>query len=121
MLAKAKAILKNASSKGSKVIIITARSDFDDKKKFLNTFKKYGLDIGNIYVERAGNIGSGPSAENKKVIIQKYLNTNQYSRIRFFDDAVSNLQAFNSLKPQYPNVKFEGYLVMHDGSTKLYK
>jgi predicted secreted acid phosphatase len=56
MLAKAKAILKNASSKGSKVIIITARSDFDDKKKFLNTFKKYGLDKVKTYKEGSESI-----------------------------------------------------------------
>lgn len=121
MMKKARAILRNASRRGSKVIIITARSDFDDKKKFLDTFRKYGLDIDNIYVERAGNLGSGPSAENKKVIIRRYLDSEEYSRIRFFDDAVGNLQAFNSLKPLYPNVKFEAYHVMHDGSTKLYK
>lgn len=121
MLAKAKAILRNASKTGSKVIIMTARADFDDKKKFLDTFRKYGLDIDNIYIERAGNLGSGPSAENKKVLIQKYLDSGEYSRIRFFDDAVSNLVAFNSLRPLYPNVQFEGYLVLHDGTTKLYK
>jgi hypothetical protein len=121
MLAKAKAILKNAKSKGSKVIIITARSDFDDKKKFLDTFRKYGLDIDNIHVVRAGNLGSGPSAENKKIFFKKYLNSGEYSRIRFFDDAASNLKAFNSLKDSYPGVKFEAYLVMHDGTTKIYK
>ncbi len=121
MIAKAKAILRNASKRGSRVIIMTARADFDDKKKFLDTFRKYGLDIDKVYVERAGNLGSGPSAENKKVLIQKYLNSGEYSRIRFFDDAVSNLEAFNSLKPSYPDVKFEGYLVSHDGTTKLYK
>ena len=121
MLAKAKAILRNASSRGSKVIIITARADFDDKKKFLDTFRKYGLDIDNVHVVRAGNLGSGPSAENKKVFFKKYLNTGEYSRIRFFDDDTSNLKAFNSLIPLYPDVKFEAYLVVKDGTTKTYR
>jgi hypothetical protein len=121
MLAKAKAILKNAKAKGSKVIIMTARADFDDKKKFLDTFRKYGIQIDDIYVVRAGNLGSNPSAENKKVFIKKYLDSGEYSRIRFFDDAESNLKAFNSLRSVYPDVKFEAYLVMHNGTTKIYK
>lgn len=121
MLAKAKAILKNSKAKGSKVIIITARAGFDNKKLFLDTFRKYGLDIDNMYVVRAGNLGTGPSAENKKVFFKQYLDTGEYSRVRFFDDAESNLKAFNSLKSLYPDVKFEAYLVDHDGSTKLYK
>ena len=121
MMKKAKAILRNASRVGSKVIIITARSDFDNKKLFLDTFRKYGLDIDKIYVERAGNLGTGPSAENKRIIIEKYLNSGEFARARFFDDDESNLVVFNSLKRKYPDISFEAHLVAHDGSTRLYK
>ena len=38
MINKVKAILKNATRAGSKVIIVTARPNFDDKKTFLDTF-----------------------------------------------------------------------------------
>ena len=72
MINKVKVILKNATKAGSKVIIVTARPDFDDKKLFLDTFKKQGIDIDKIFVERAGNLGSGPAADNKKVIFKKY-------------------------------------------------
>ena len=45
MIAKFKAILKNAVKSGSKVIIVTARADMDDKKLFLDTFRSHGIDI----------------------------------------------------------------------------
>jgi hypothetical protein len=46
MIAKLKAIMKNAGN--SKVIMLTARADFDDRDTFLDTFRKYGIDIDNI-------------------------------------------------------------------------
>ena len=117
MINKVKVILKNATRKGSKVIIVTARPDFDNKKIFLNTFKNQGIDIDKIYVERAGNLGGGPAADNKKVIFKKYLNQNIYKRIRLFDDAKSNLKAFLSLQKDYPGVSFEAFLAKPNGSV----
>jgi len=116
MINKVKAILKNATRAGSRVIIVTARPNFDNKKIFLDTFRNQGIDIDKIYVERAGNLGSGPAAENKKVIFKKYLDQNIYKRVRLFDDAKSNLKAFLSLQKNYPEVSFEAFLAKPDGS-----
>jgi len=118
MIDKVKAILKNAVRAGSKVIIITARPNFDNKDLFLDTFRNQGIDIDNIYVERAGNLGSGPAADNKVVIIKKYLDQDIYKRIRLFDDAMSNIKAFLSLREEYNDVEFEGYLANHSGSVR---
>lgn len=118
MIDKVKAILKNAVRAGSKVIIITARPNFDNKDLFLDTFRNQGIDIDNIYVERAGNLGSGPAADNKVVIIKKYLDQDIYKRIRLFDDAMSNIKAFLSLRDEYDDVEFEGYLANHNGSVR---
>jgi phosphoserine phosphatase len=118
MIKKAKAIIQNAVKAGSKVIIVTARADFDDKKTFLNTFRRYGIDIDNVYVERAGNLNLGSSAKNKRFIFHKYLRGGKYERVRFFDDAMSNLTMFKALQKQYPDVSFEAYYVKHDGSIK---
>ena len=117
MINKVKAILKNATRAGSKVIIVTARPNFDNKKTFLDTFRKQGIDIDKIYVERAGNLGGGPAAENKRVIFKKYLNQNIYKRIRLFDDARSNLKVFLSLQKDYPDVSFEAFLAKPNGSV----
>ena len=117
MINKVKVILKNATRKGSKVIIVTARPNFDDKELFLDTFRNQGIDIDKIYVERAGNLGGGPAADNKKVIFRKYLDQKIYKRIRLFDDAKSNLKAFLSLKKDYPDVSFEAFLAKPNGSV----
>lgn len=118
MIDKVKAILKNATRAGSKVIIVTARPNFDNKDLFLDTFRQQGIDIDNIYVERAGNLGSGPAADNKIVIFKKYLDSKQYKRIRLFDDAITNIKALLSLKNEYKDVEFEGYLANHNGSVR---
>jgi hypothetical protein len=117
MINKVKAILKNATRAGSKVIIITARPNFDNKKIFLDTFRKQGIDIDKIYIERAGNLGGGPAADNKKVILKKYLDQKIYKRIRLFDDAISNLKMFLSLQKDYPDVSFEAFLAKENGSV----
>jgi hypothetical protein len=118
MINKAKAIIKNAVNAGSKVIIVTARANFDDKQTFLNTFRRYGIDIDNVYVERAGNLNLGSAAKNKRFIFHKYLRSGKFERVRFFDDAMSNLTMFKALAKQYPNVSFEAYHVKQDGSIK---
>jgi phosphoserine phosphatase len=118
MIQKAKAIIKNATASGSRVIIVTARADFDDKKKFLDTFRRYGVDIDKVYVERAGNLNLGSSAKNKRFIFHKYLRKGAYERVRFFDDAMSNITMFKALAKQYPDVSFEAYHVKHDGSIR---
>tara|TARA_B110001454_G_scaffold109956_1_gene103259 strand:+ start:758 stop:1132 length:375 start_codon:yes stop_codon:yes gene_type:complete len=118
MINKAKAIIKNSVKAGSKVIVVTARGDMDDKELFINTFKAQGLDMENVYIERAGNFGLVSSAKNKEVVFRKYLETGVYKRIRLFDDAVDNLYALLMLRDEFPDVAFEAYRVMKDGSIK---
>ena len=121
MIEKAKAIIKNATAKGSKVIIVTARADMDDKKLFIKTFESHGIPMKNVYVERAGNVGGKNSAANKTVVFKKYLDTNKYARVRLFDDHIDNLKALLDLKRDYPNVEFFAYLADLKGSVKRIK
>lgn len=121
MIDKAKAIVKAKKNPHSRAIICTARADFDNKKMFLQTFRDHGLPIDDMHVERAGNLGIDSSAEAKKVIFRKYLNTQNYTKSRLYDDAMSNLKAFLELKDEYPNVQFEAWFVNHDGSVKRIK
>jgi hypothetical protein len=93
----------------------------DDKKMFLQTFRDHGLPIDQMHVERAGNLGIDSSAEAKKIIFRKYINTKNYIKLRLFDDAMSNLKAFLSLQDEYPNIKFEAYFVNSDGSIRTIK
>jgi hypothetical protein len=121
MIAKAKMIIKNATKKGSKVIVVTARGDMDDRDLFIKTFEAQGIDMSNVYVERAGNIGLDSSAKNKEVVFRKYLDTGLYKRIRLFDDAMENLLALTSLKNEYPDITFEAYRVNKNGSISTVK
>lgn len=114
-------VLKKAESNpDSKVVIVTARADFNDKEKFLDTFRKHGLDIDRIRVERAGNITDIKDVAFKKVIIiRNYINTNMYDKVRLFDDSMSNLKAFLTLKQEFPTITFEAYYAKADGSIKV--
>jgi hypothetical protein len=115
MIAKLKSILRNAGD--SKIIMLTARADFDDKETFLDTFRDMGIDMSRVHVHRAGNLGGSP-AQNKAVWIRKYLDTGKYARVRLYDDAMSNIRMFNEIAKEYPDIKFYPYLVTHDGSVK---
>jgi Mg2+/Co2+ transporter CorB len=90
----------------------------DNKETFLKALQSHGINVDNIYVERAGNFQLGSSAKNKKVIFRKYLRSGAYNRIRFFDDDMNNIRSFLSLAKEYPNIEFNAYHVSKDGSTK---
>jgi len=123
MFNKAKAIVRNVQNKpNSRVVIITARNNFQDKNKFLATFRKYGFDIDKVRIERAGRIeGEMIPAFKKAIIIRNYLNTKEFSRVRLFDDSMSNLREFLKLKKEFPNVLFEAFFANPDGSVRTIK
>jgi len=121
MVAKAKAIIKNATAKGSKVIVVTARSDMDDKDLFIKTFEAHGIPMKNVYVERAGNMSGKNSAANKSIIFKKYLKTDEYARVRLFDDHKENLDALLDLQREFPNIEMFAYLANKNGSIKRIK
>ena len=118
MVQKAKAIISNATKKGSKVIIVTARADMDDKNLFIKTFEAHGIPMKNVYDERAGNMSGKNSAANKAIIFRKYLQTGEYARIRLFDDHKDNLQALLDLKKEFPSIEMFAYLADLKGSVK---
>lgn len=122
MLGKMKAIHSNAKKTGSKVIIATARADFDNKEKFLGAFKKHGVDIDNIHVHRAGNDkGEGTVAEKKARVISKQLAAGGYKRASLYDDSKDNLKQFLALKDKHPDVEFKAYHVKPNGSVQRHK
>lgn len=118
MIAKIKAILKNAGD--SRVIMLTARADFDDKEKFLDTFRRLGIDMSRVHVHRAGNLNMAP-ASAKVVWVKKYLDTGRYARVRLYDDSMANLRAFNALRDDYPTVDFKAFYVTPQGGTQTIK
>jgi len=121
MINKAKAIIKNATVKGSKVIIVTARADMDDKDLFIKTFEAHGIPMKDVYVERAGNMSGKNSAANKSIIFRKYIKTGKFKRVRLFDDHVENLKALLDLKREFADIEFFAYHANDKGSIKRIK
>lgn len=112
-----------SQSENSHSIILTARSDFDDHKEFLQTFRDHGFPIDHVYVERSGNLSnlksSSPAHINKGVILKKYLKTGKWDRVRMWDDHSANLDMMYKVAAMYPNVEAIGYLVK-DGKVSKY-
>jgi len=126
MLNKLKAIhtnIKKKSGSKSRVIMNTARADFDDKDKFLDTFRKQNVDIDDIHVHRAGNLEGDEIPAVKKVkIIRKHLESGNYREAHMYDDSTTNLQHFLAMKKDHPDVTFHAHHVHHDpetGETKI--
>ena len=113
--------LKQDIATGNKVVMVTARADFDDKELFLDTFRKYGVDMSKVHVYRAGNMpGKIQTEEKKKIIIRDLLNKGQYTKAIMYDDAVPNLQSFVELKKEYSHTKFYAWHVSLEGEASEY-
>jgi hypothetical protein len=124
MIKKLIAMFNNISKAGSDMYLLTARGDFDNKQKFLDFLKSYGIPVGHvndgkIHVIRAGNKPGNNSAIRKKEIIRDFLLKYNYSTVRLYDDAISNLNAFKELQEEFKHIKFESYVITH-GKVKKY-
>ena len=113
---------KVAKGGNNRVIINTARADFDDKHEFLNTFRKQGVDIDKIHVHRAGNIPGDELPADKKVkIIRQYIDKHSHKKVIMYDDSKTNLKALLNMKREYPDVTFMAFHVKPDGSMTKFK
>jgi hypothetical protein len=88
----------------SRIVIVSGREDLTDKSKFLDTFRKFGVPIDDIYVERCGNMPDAVKnlPKVKKQVIFKYLSTGLYRRARLLDDSTANCLAFLELEEDMP-------------------
>ena len=110
---------KMQNSKNNKIIINTARADFDDKNEFLNTFRDYGIDIDKIHVHRAGN-EPGPIADKKVKIVKGYIDKHAFKKVVMYDDHEPNLEELLNMVREYPKIKFIAFHVKPDGSMSRY-
>jgi hypothetical protein len=116
MIDKLKTILNHAQN--ADVIMLTARSDFDNRDLFLKTFTDLGIDMSRVHVHRAGNLpGDSAPAEKKAVYVRKYADTGKYGHIRLYDDSRTNLIVFKALENEYPDIDFRAYYVGPKGTT----
>ena len=112
MIAKLKAIKNN----GGKTAIVTARADLDDQPKFAKYMGKYGIDIGDTHVYRAGNM-EGKPADTKAAVISGLIHKDGHKKVHLYDDSIDNLNGFLKLKKEHPDVEFHAHHVQHDPET----
>lgn len=144
MISRVKEIIHRITTKssGSMLVFLTARSDFDNKNLFLNTFRMYGIDMDSdrVYVERSGNDLSDISvAEKKRKVVLKYLEKGIFRRARLIDDNEENLIEFLNIEKELPDsiiekvvsnhslpseikpINFSAFIVDHHGEMTPYK
>jgi GNAT superfamily N-acetyltransferase len=113
--------LKQDIATGNRVIMLTARSDFNDRDVFLDTFRRFGIDMDQVHVYRAGNLAIKAATEEKKKIILKHLlGKEHFDKLIMYDDSVPNLNAFLSLKQDYPYSRFYAWHVDPNGQASEY-
>jgi phosphoserine phosphatase len=113
--------LKHDIATGNKVVMVTARADFNNRELFLDAFRKDGIDMSRVHVYRAGNmVTKAPTEEKKAIIIRNLLNKEQYTKAIMYDDSAPNLEAFTALKKEYPDTKFYAWHVSLNGEASEY-
>lgn len=113
IVGRIKRMFKNILLRGSKVILLTARADFDDKEVFLSTFADVGLPIHNIYVERTGNLKTGTTSQRKEQTIMKYIKDGDYRRVRLIDDDMANIKGFIKFMENLPQSVIDKVIKKH--------
>lgn len=99
--------LKSDIRCGNDVYLVTARSNFDNKELFLDTFRKHDIAIDSVRVERCGNIKDLTDVSIKKsIVIYNILKTQPYKTVKLIDDSLTNLMEFTRLQRYFPSVEF---------------
>ena len=113
--------LNNDIASGNKVVMITARSDFDNRDTFLNAFRRWDVNIDRVHVYRAGNDRRPVSVDAKKAdIVRKLLSSGGYTKAIMYDDSRPNLQSFVRLHSEHPGTRFYAWHVDHSGRATEY-
>jgi len=114
--------MRKLHKSGKTTEILTARSDFDNQKKFAQKWKRHGVDIskGKIHVRRAGNLEGMPTHEAKAKIISDAIKKHGHKVVHLYDDHKANIDAMLALKKEHPDVEFHGHHVQHvNGRVKV--
>ena len=109
--------LKHLHRSKDHVEILTARSDLDDKEKFMHHLRKYGIDPEEIHVRRAGNLEGLPGPKAKAAVARDLISKHGYTKVHLYDDHPDNLKEFLKLQKDHPQVEFHAHHVNHNPET----
>lgn len=94
------------------VIILTARTQFDNMDVFKEVFQQHGMNPKQIGFEFAGDVRERFGRENitspgaKKYIAREYIKYGEYDTVKFYDDLQENLDAVGYLNYEFPDIDF---------------
>ena len=77
------------------------------KKRFINTFRRHGIPIDDMYVERTGNMETGTIDERKKATIMGYLMSGEYTTVALLDDDERNIESFSDMGKCLPQEVYD--------------
>lgn len=117
VLKKVKEVFSNPDAM---VVFLTARSDFDSNATFKDTFRANGLKVNDprIRFELTGNLKRGNIPQKKKYVIKKFLDRFQPESVSIYDDHAANVKIADDIKPDYPEVQFDKYLIKNNKIIK---
>ena len=91
-------------------LVLTARPNMDDRKKFLQHFSNHKLNMNEEFshITRTRSVTATPGAAGKGEVISEILSKcgSFITEIHFWDDAKSNIAKFNEISKAYPKIKF---------------
>ncbi len=115
--------MKRQKARGYDTHIVTARSDFDDKKHLAKQLNKHGVNItpkkdgSHTHLHRSGNEEGDDVGKKKQRVLSRLAKRHGYKKIHMYDDAEKVHKATHN---KTPGVKVKGHMVKPNKSGEVY-
>ena len=115
--------MKRQKARGYDTHIVTARSDFDDKKHLAKQLNKHGVNItpkkdgSHTHLHRSGNEEGTDVGKKKQRVLSRLAKRHGYKKIHMYDDAEKVHKATHN---KTPGVKVKGHMVKPNKSGEVY-
>tara|TARA_B100000085_G_scaffold82844_1_gene74623 strand:+ start:571 stop:2424 length:1854 start_codon:yes stop_codon:yes gene_type:complete len=115
--------MKRQKARGYDTHIVTARSDFDDKKHLAKQLNKHGVNItpkkdgSHTHLHRSGNLEGSDVGKKKQQVLSQLAKRRGYKKIHMYDDAE---KVHKSTAGKTPGVKVKGHMVKPNKSGQVY-
>jgi len=115
--------MKRQKARGYDTHIVTARSDFDDKKHLAKQLNKHGVNItpkkdgSHTHLHRSGNEEGHDVGKKKQRVLSRLAKRHGYKKIHMYDDAEKVHKATHN---KTPGVKVKGHMVKPNKSGEVY-
>ena len=106
--------MKRQKARGYDTHIVTARSDFDDKKHLAKQLNKHGVDITpnkkgtHTHLHRSGNEEGDDVGKKKQRVLSRLAKRHGYKKVHMYDDAEKVHKATHG---KTPGTKVKGHMV----------